>query len=92
MAELKKPSKPTVNGKTVSVESIVGAVKYTLYRIKYILVKTFALSDESTITTSDGQTFRVMSSGDHTEDIYKSSYTGEQIDEAVSQALSESST
>lgn len=93
MAELKKPSNPTVSGKTVSVDSIAGAVKYTLYRVRYVLknavdpVINFLLRNGRSLTTKDGLIFTVKDSNE----TYTSSYTGEQIDEAVRQALSGSS-
>lgn len=91
MAKLKKPSSPTVSGKTVIVESIAGAIQYTLYRVKYILKNNFRLFDKRAFTTSDGKIFNVTNSTDASV-MHTSAYTGEQIDEAVKQALGESST
>lgn len=92
MAELTKPSAPVVNGKTVFVESVAGAVRYTLYRVRYILRNVvtgyFKLSDGRSLLTSDGRTFETKNS----TEMYTSSYTGEQIDEAVQIALNETST
>ena len=88
MAELQKPSTPIVSGKTVSVEAIAGAVKYTLYRVRYVLKTNFGLLDKRFLAASDGAIFKTKDSAI----FYKSTYTGEQIDEVVKQTLSESST
>lgn len=88
MAELKKPSLPTVTGKTVSVNTIAGAIKYTLYRVRYIFKSNFRLFDDKMLATRDGAAFLVANE----VGIHKSPYMGEQLDEAVRQALGESST
>lgn len=59
MADLQKPSRPVVHGKNVSVDSITGAVKYALYKVKYIIIKSYSLADGKTFITKDGQQFQV---------------------------------
>lgn len=57
MFESQKPSLPSVNNTSISVDIVPNAAQYILYRVRYVLSTNFLFSDGSMLKMSDGSLF-----------------------------------
>lgn len=62
MSILDKPSTPIINGSTITINAVPGAVKYNLYKIKYIIGGVI-MSDGKLLLTSDNKVVLVKEQG-----------------------------